>query len=261
MSSETSDNNPQQAARPAYAAPKGASMQMQTGQPGLEAARMKREAEKADISALLKENPVVAVLRAKHALQYAPVIEALAKGGVRSIELTLSTACVLKQLPGLISRFGSDVEIGVGTITTTEEAVDSLDRGAAYLVTPTVNHEVVVLACKRGVPVFPGGLTPTELLSGWQAGAPAVKLFPASTVGTGYLAQLKGPFPNLPIIPSGGIKMEDAPTWITAGSIAVSIGGPLLQDAFKGGNLSELTKRARSLTKSVQTAVQERGAQ
>ncbi|KRF06343.1 2-dehydro-3-deoxyphosphogluconate aldolase [Arthrobacter sp. Soil782] len=218
------------------------------------------EVKKPKISALLKENPVVAVLRARHALEYAPVIEALAQGGVRSIELTLSTSGVMEQLPTLIDKFGSDVELGVGTITSAEEAIASLDRGAAYLVTPTVNHEVVAAACKRGVPVYPGGLTPTELLSGWKSGAPAVKLFPASTVGTRYLAQLKGPFPDLPIIPSGGIEMEDAPAWIAAGSVAVSIGGPLLQDAFKGGNLLELTKRARFITKSVHTATQERGA-
>lgn len=210
---------------------------------------------------LLQEYPVVAVLRAHHAWEYAPVIEALADGGVRSIELTLSTAGVMDELPGLIERFGTRADIGVGTITEADEATAAIDRGAAYLVTPTVNHDVVALAFARGIPVFPGGLTPTELLGGWQSGAAAVKLFPAATVGPGYLAQLAGPFPGLPIIPSGGISVEEAPAWIAAGSIAVSIGGPLLQDAFRGGNLLDLAQRARSLMQRVQAAVHERSGQ
>lgn len=206
----------------------------------------------------LRERPVVAVLRADHARDYGPVVEALAEGGVLSIELTLSTAGVLADLPGLVGRFGAYADIGVGTVTEAWEAAAAIDGGAAYLVTPTVNHDVVALATARGVPVFPGGLTPTELLGGWRSGATAVKLFPASAVGPGYLGQLKGPFPDMPVIPSGGISVEDAPGWIAAGSVAVSIGGPLLQDAFRGGSLPDLTRRARILLESVQAAVEER---
>jgi 2-dehydro-3-deoxyphosphogluconate aldolase/(4S)-4-hydroxy-2-oxoglutarate aldolase len=217
------------------------------------------EHSRPEVPNLLHEHPVVAVLRATHAREYAPVIEALADGGIRSIELTLSTAGVMDELPRLVDRFGAGVDIGLGTITSTEEASAGIGQEAAYLVTPTVNHDVVTLAASHGVPVFPGGMTPTELLSGWQSGASAVKLFPASTVGTGYLKQLHGPFPGLPVIPSGGISIEDAPEWIAAGSIAVSIGGPLLQDAFNGGSLPELTKRANALIQTVQSAVQERG--
>ena len=210
-------------------------------------------------SAILLRNPVVAVLRARHAEEYAPVIAALADGGVRSIELTLSTAGVFELLPGLIRNFGDEVEIGVGTITATAEAEEALDAGARFLVTPVTDANIVRTAVQRGIPVFPGGLTPTELFSGWRAGATAVKVFPASTVGPGYLAQLRGPFPEIQVIPSGGVAIEDAAAWISAGALAVSLGGPLLGDAFKGGDLGRLSTRAAEVSRLVAAAISARG--
>lgn len=211
-------------------------------------------------SALLTANPVVAVMRAHHAREYAPVIEALVRGGVRSIELTLSTQGVFEELPRLKERFGPDAEIGVGTITTVDQALQALDCGADYLVTPAMVTAVVSAAVERDIPVFPGGLTPTELLAGWNAGATAVKLFPASAVGIGYVDQLRGPFPKMRIVPSGGIGIDDAPAWIAAGALAVSLGGPLLRDAFSGGSLTELTARASKLSHLVADAVEARAA-
>jgi len=205
-------------------------------------------------SAILQANPVVAVLRAGHAREYAPIIAALADGGVRSIELTLSTAGVFELLPGLIRNFGEQVEIGVGTVTTEAEAGAALDAGARFLVTPVTESAVVRAAAERDVPVFPGGLTPTELFAGWRAGATAVKIFPASMVGPGYIAQLRGPFPDLAFIPSGGVEIGDAPGWIRAGALAVSLGGPLIGDAFKGGDLGELTRRAGRVSRLVAEA-------
>lgn len=196
-------------------------------------------------SAILSGTRVVAVLRATHAKDYAPVIEALQRGGVLSIELTLSTPGVWEELPRLKNRFGDALEIGVGTVTEAAEAETALDLGAAYIVTPVTDPGVITACVDRGVPVYPGGLTPTELHAGWKLGATAVKIFPASTVGAGYVAQLRGPFPDIQVIPSGGVNIEDVPGWMSAGALAVSLGGPLLGDAFKGGDLQELTARAR----------------
>ncbi len=196
-------------------------------------------------SAILSQTRVVAVLRAQHAMDYSPVIDALRDGGVLSIELTLSTPGVWEELPRLRQRFGDAVELGVGTVTTVGEAVTALDLGAAYIVTPVTDPEIVTVCTQRGVPVFPGGLTPTELHSGWRLDATAVKVFPASTVGPGYVSQLRGPFPDIQVIPSGGVEIDDVPGWIRAGALAVSLGGPLLGDAFKGGSLRTLTERAR----------------
>ncbi|HKU31535.1 MAG TPA: bifunctional 4-hydroxy-2-oxoglutarate aldolase/2-dehydro-3-deoxy-phosphogluconate aldolase [Arthrobacter sp.] len=205
-------------------------------------------------STILSTTGVVAVLRALHAKHYAPVIDALCEGGVLSAELTLSTPGVWDELPRLLDRFGDEVEIGVGTVTTAAEAGTALDLGASYIVTPVMVPEIVELCAESAVPVFPGGLTPTELNAGWAAGATAVKLFPASTVGPGYINQLRGPFPELQVVPSGGIDIEDVPAWIRAGALAVSLGGPLLGDAFKGGDLRDLTARAHRVRSLVEEA-------
>jgi 2-dehydro-3-deoxyphosphogluconate aldolase/(4S)-4-hydroxy-2-oxoglutarate aldolase len=201
----------------------------------------------------------VAVLRASHASDYAPVIEALQRGGVLSIELTLSTPGVWDELPVLRDRFGDSLEIGVGTVTESAEAEAALDLGAAYIVTPVTDPAVITACVSRGVPVYPGGLTPTELHAGWKLGATAVKVFPASTVGAGYVSQLRGPFPDIEVIPSGGVNIEDVPGWIRAGALAVSLGGPLLGDAFKGGDLQELTARARRVRELIDRTADQMG--
>jgi 2-dehydro-3-deoxyphosphogluconate aldolase/(4S)-4-hydroxy-2-oxoglutarate aldolase len=197
-----------------------------------------------DFSPLLADNPVIAVLRADHAREYPPVIDALLGGGVRAIELTLSTAGVFTEMTSLVNEFG-DAVIGLGTVTTGEQAATAIENGAKFIVTPTVELDVIRVACDAGIPVFGGGLTPTELYRCWDAGASAVKLFPASVVGPRYIADIGGPFPDMRIIPSGGVGLDDVEAWIAAGAPAVSIGGPLLGDAFKGGDLTALSARAR----------------
>lgn len=205
-------------------------------------------------SAILAETRAVAVLRADHASEYAPVVDALRTGGVLSIELTLSTPGAIEELAALRTRFGDAVELGIGTVTTIDQARAAIDAGTDFLVTPVTDLGIVAEATSAGIPVFPGGLTPTELFAGWNAGATAVKVFPASTVGVGYVAQLRGPFPDIQVLPSGGVGIEDAADWISAGALGVSLGGPLLGDAFSGGDLSELTARAQRLRQVITEA-------
>lgn len=196
-------------------------------------------------SEVLLKSPIIAVLRARDAADYNAVIDTLAENGVYSVELTLSTPNTFEHLPNLVARGGAEVEIGLGTITSVQQAQRAIDAGARYLVTPVTNLDVVTLAVRNGIPVFPGGLTPTELFSAWQAGATAVKIFPAQTVGPRYGSHLRGPFPELQFVPSGGITLDDIPSWIRAGAVAVSLGGPLIGDALSGGSLTDLAERAR----------------
>lgn len=212
-----------------------------------------------DFSPLLADDPVIAVLRADHAREYPPVIAALLAGGVRAIELTLSTAGVFDHMKSLVAEFG-DAVVGLGTVTTGAQAETAIENGAKFIVTPTVELDVIQAACDAGVPVFPGGLTPTELYRCWEAGASAVKLFPASTVGPRYIADIGGPFPDMRIIPSGGVGLDDVDAWIAAGAPAVSIGGPLLGDAFKGGDLDALSARARQFRAAAGEALAQRKA-
>ncbi|MCX7523169.1 bifunctional 4-hydroxy-2-oxoglutarate aldolase/2-dehydro-3-deoxy-phosphogluconate aldolase [Microbacterium sp. STN6] len=199
-------------------------------------------------SELLRANPVIAVLRASDPHDYDRVIDVLADNGVRSVELTLSTPGTLEHLPTLAGREG--VEIGIGTVTTVDQARQAIDGGAAYLVTPVTRLEIIRVALEADVPVYPGGLTPTELFSAWEAGATAVKIFPAETVGPQYGSHLRGPFPDLQFVPSGGIGLEDIPRWLGAGAVAVSMGGPLIGDALKGGSLDALASRARRVVEA-----------
>ncbi|WP_396642484.1 bifunctional 4-hydroxy-2-oxoglutarate aldolase/2-dehydro-3-deoxy-phosphogluconate aldolase [Microbacterium sp.] len=210
-------------------------------------------------SAVLTRDPIVAVLRADHAVEYPPVIDALLSGGVRSIELTLSTHGVFDHLEELVARVGSDGEVGVGTVTTLAEAELAIASNAAFVVTPVMNPDVIGACVAAGLPVYPGGLSPTEVQLGWAAGATAVKIFPASAVGPDYVNQLRGPFPDLQVIPSGGVDEAAAIAWLQAGAVAVSIGGPLIGDAFAGGDLVLLTDRARRLSEKVLETVAARG--
>lgn len=196
-------------------------------------------------SAILRANPVIAVLRASDPAAYDGVVDVLIEQGVRSIELTLTTPGTIRYLPSLIARVGGDAEVGIGTVTTADQARQAIAAGAHYLVTPVTLRDVIEVAVAAGIPIYPGGLTPTELYAGWREGATAVKIFPAETVGAQYGAHLRGPFPDMEFIPSGGVTLEDIPRWLQAGALAVSLGGPLVGDALRGGSLDALAQRAR----------------
>jgi 2-dehydro-3-deoxyphosphogluconate aldolase/(4S)-4-hydroxy-2-oxoglutarate aldolase len=198
---------------------------------------------------------VIAVLRADHASALAPVCDVLVEEGILSLELTLTTPGLFGSLPALVDRYADAADVGVGTVLSTADAARAMEGGVGYLVTPTMNLDVVQLAVRQRVAVIPGGLSPTELAAGWAAGATAVKIFPAQTVGAGYLKHLRGPFPDLQAVPSGGVDVEATKRWLAAGAAAVSIGSPLLGDALSGGDLSGLRRRCRAVTAAVAEAL------
>jgi 2-dehydro-3-deoxyphosphogluconate aldolase / (4S)-4-hydroxy-2-oxoglutarate aldolase len=187
---------------------------------------------------------LIVVIRGERADQYAPVLEALAGAGIRSVELTLSTPGTLDELPALLESFGDRLDIGIGTVTDPEDLRTAARHGAHYIVTPITRADLLEAASEAGIAIVPGGLTPSELHAGWAAGAAAVKVFPASVVGPGYVKDLRGPFPGIRVIPSGGVDLDAAAAWLRAGADAVSVGGPLLGDALTGGSLEQLADRA-----------------
>ncbi|MFC7464785.1 bifunctional 4-hydroxy-2-oxoglutarate aldolase/2-dehydro-3-deoxy-phosphogluconate aldolase [Brachybacterium sp. GCM10030252] len=187
---------------------------------------------------------LIVVIRGERADQYAPILETLAGAGIRSVELTLSTPGTLEELPGLVERFGDQLDIAVGTVTDPGDLRTAAKHGARYIVTPITRPDLLEAAAEAGIAIIPGGLTPSELHQGWAAGAAAVKVFPASVVGPGYVKDLRGPFPGIRVIPSGGVDLDAARHWLQAGADAVSVGGPLLGDALKGGSLDALADRA-----------------
>jgi 2-dehydro-3-deoxyphosphogluconate aldolase/(4S)-4-hydroxy-2-oxoglutarate aldolase len=199
------------------------------------------------LSDRLTTSKVIAVLRASQVSVLGPVCDVLVEEGIVSLELTLTTPGLLDALPELVDRYADAADVGVGTILNELEGQRAIESGARFLVTPTMNLPVVKLAVESQVAVFPGGLTPSELAAGWDAGATAVKIFPAQTVGAGYLKHLRGPFPDLQAVPSGGVDLDASRQWLAAGAVAVSIGGPLLGDALKGGDLPALRDRCRAV--------------
>jgi 2-dehydro-3-deoxyphosphogluconate aldolase/(4S)-4-hydroxy-2-oxoglutarate aldolase len=192
------------------------------------------------------ESRLIVVARAQRAEDYEPVLDVLIDAGIRSIELTLTTPGTFDRLPRLLAQYDGVADLGVGTVTNSVDLGRAVDAGARYLVTPITSRAFVEQATDAGVPIVPGGLTPTELFASWSAGASAVKVFPAGQVGSGYLKDLRGPFPDIVAVPSGGVDLAGAEAWLAAGAVAVSVGGPLLGDAFSGGDLGALRDRAEA---------------
>ncbi len=194
---------------------------------------------------------VVAVLRAPTADAFAAVADVLVTAGVTAIEVTLTSRGALEALAGLCRQLPSHAVVGAGTVLTADQAKAAVDAGASFLVSPVLDAD---LLAGLDVPFYPGGLTPTEIHTAHRAGAPIVKLFPAATVGPRYLKDLHGPLPDVRIMPTGGIGVDDVPTWLGAGAVAVGLGGPLLGDAATGGSLTALADRARRAADAVRLA-------
>jgi 2-dehydro-3-deoxyphosphogluconate aldolase/(4S)-4-hydroxy-2-oxoglutarate aldolase len=195
----------------------------------------------------LFERRVVAVLRASSAEHLPAVAEVLVESGVDAVEVTLTTPGAVDALHDLAERLGDAALVGAGTVLDEQQAVETIAAGARFLISPIVDQAVLRTGLAASVPVFPAALTPTEFALALRAGAGLVKLFPASTVGPAYLRALRGPFPDLRAMPTGGVSIESVPDWLAAGAAVVGLGGPLIGDSIAGGSLEELGRRARRL--------------
>jgi 2-dehydro-3-deoxyphosphogluconate aldolase / (4S)-4-hydroxy-2-oxoglutarate aldolase len=191
--------------------------------------------------------PVMAILRAAGAGRFLEVGRVLYEAGMRGIEVTLTSEGALEAFGRLRAELPGDALLGVGTVRSVGDAELAVDAGAAYLVAPEFRPEVVAWAVERGVPVVPGALTPTEVAAAWGAGATAVKVFPVSAVGgAAYVKAVRAPLPEVPLVPTGGVGIDDIGAYLAAGAVAVGVGSPLLGDAGDpGGDLAGLAGRAR----------------
>jgi 2-dehydro-3-deoxyphosphogluconate aldolase/(4S)-4-hydroxy-2-oxoglutarate aldolase len=193
----------------------------------------------------LIDTGVMPVLRSARAEHIPAVAETLVGAGITCLEVTLTVPGALRLLPGLKAVLPEDVILGAGTITTAAEAEAAAAAGAAFLVCPAVCADVMAFAATHRLPCYPGAWTPTEVLSAWQAGATAVKLFPAATGGPGHLRRIRDPLPQIPLVPTGGVAIDQVSDYMAAGALAVGMGSPLLGDALEGGSLSALADRSR----------------
>ena len=190
------------------------------------------------IPAGIREGGVVAVARNLSADTVREVVDGLLRGGVRALEITLNEPedRALDALRAAARHAdGTALEIGAGTVLTIDAAERAVGAGATFLVSPHTDAAFVEWAADRGLPCFPGAFTPTEILAAWRAGAAAVKLFPASVAGPAFVREFRGPFPHIPLLPTGGVTAETAPDFIRAGAIAVGLGSWLIGDGDVGG--------------------------
>ena len=197
---------------------------------------------------------VLAVVRGTEGRHTAAVLDTLAEAGIRCLEVTMNTPGALDELRAARDRLPGDVELGGGTVLTADQVDAVADMGGSFVVAPDARPDVADRARARGLGYYPGALTPTEVATAWQRGASAVKLFPASLGGPRYLRELRGPFREVPLLPTGGVGIDDADSYLRAGALAVGVGSGLLGDALDGGSLAALRERALRLLASVAEA-------
>ena len=204
--------------------------------------------QKQEVLAALREGGIVPVIRADSADTALRIADALVAGGIRTLEITMTVPDAIGAIKAVADRFGSSVLLGAGTVTSRALAEGSLDAGAEFLVTPCVVPDVIAVAKERGVAVLPGAMTPTEVFTAWSSGGDIIKIFPASNVGgASYLKALKGPFPQIPLCPTGGVNLQTIGEFVKAGASAVGVGGELVSkaaiDAGDYGKITELAKQ------------------
>jgi 2-dehydro-3-deoxyphosphogluconate aldolase / (4S)-4-hydroxy-2-oxoglutarate aldolase len=179
----------------------------------------------------LATDRLVAVIRVGHTFDVARLGKVLLEGGVRFAEITLTTPGAIDAIATLARYRLDGLHVGAGTVLTAADAEAAIAAGATYLVSPTVEPDVISAAHASGLPAFIGGLTPTEILAAWRAGADVVKVFPGRVATPGYFADLAGPLPDIPLMPTGNVDLETAPAYLRAGAVAVGVGKALVNPA------------------------------
>jgi 2-dehydro-3-deoxyphosphogluconate aldolase/(4S)-4-hydroxy-2-oxoglutarate aldolase len=195
---------------------------------------------------------VIAILRLVAAEDLVPAARAIAAGGVTAIEFTLTTPGAVRALGPARDVLGRSILLGVGTVLTAEAAREAIGAGAEFVVAPNLNAEVVGACRATAIPVIPGALTPTEVVQAWDLGASLVKVFPAGSVGPRYIRDLRGPLPHIPLVPTGGVSLDNVAAFLQAGAAAVGVGGEMVPtDLLARRAYDAIEARARAFAEAV----------
>ncbi len=198
---------------------------------------------------------VVAIVRVSSAREAVDVCMAIARGGVTPIEVTMTVPGAIDAIREFKSTVKEEVLIGAGTVLDPETARACILAGADFIVSPTLNLEVIKVCRRYSKIIIPGTFTPTEILTAWEAGADIVKVFPASVGGPGYLKDIMGPLPQVKLVPTGGVNLETTPEFIKAGAVAVAAGSSLVnKKAVSEQNWDAITDTARKFVAAVKQA-------
>lgn len=204
----------------------------------------------------LLDEKVVAIVRLDSGEKLVKVAEALKAGGISAIEFTVSTPGAIDMIKEASAKFGGEVLMGAGTVLDPETARMAILAGAEFIVTPSINLDTLAVCKRYGKPTVAGAMTPSEMLTVWEAGADLVKVFPASMVGgASYIKAVLAPLPQLRLVPVGGVSAENAAQFIEAGAAAVAVGGNLVnKKAVADGDWAAITAEAQRLVAAVRGA-------
>jgi 2-dehydro-3-deoxyphosphogluconate aldolase/(4S)-4-hydroxy-2-oxoglutarate aldolase len=208
-----------------------------------------------DIVTAIEETGVVAVIRLKEPDKLRAVVEAIGQGGIRAIEVTMTVPGAIELIRQLAPTMPAGFILGAGTVLDPETAQQVIDAGARFVVSPVFRRGVIAACHERGVAAMPGCFTPTEILDAWDAGADVVKVFPATSLGPSFFKDVRGPLPHVKLMPTGGVSLDNAGDWITAGAVAVGVGTALLDSkAIASGDYAVLRANAERIVRSVRAA-------
>jgi 2-dehydro-3-deoxyphosphogluconate aldolase/(4S)-4-hydroxy-2-oxoglutarate aldolase len=204
----------------------------------------------------IREVGLVPVVRAASADEAFAAVEAIRAGGIPILEITLTVPGAIGMINQLTKRLGDEALIGAGTVLDADTAQQCIDAGARFIVSPALDIPTIELCRRLEVPVFPGALTPTEVVTAWRAGANAVKVFPANAVGgASYLKSLKAPLPQIELLPTGGVNLKTVAEFIAAGAFALGVGADLVDlAALRRGEAATITEKARQYVAAVAAA-------
>lgn len=204
---------------------------------------------------LMIDTGIVAVIRASSSAELMDVIGALKMGGLKAIEVTMTTPNALDVIRETTERFGSEVLVGVGSVLDSETARMAMLAGAQFVVGPVLNLDMIRICKRYDKIVIPGAFTPTEILAAWEAGADVVKVFPATKLGPSFFKDVLGPLPQVRLTPTGGVTVDTAPEFIKAGAVFVGAGGALVdKKAVASGRLDVITETAERFVSVIRAA-------
>lgn len=198
---------------------------------------------------------VIAIIRTNNAAELIKVTDAIKTGGVDIIEITMTTPNAISIITGVAANYGSEILVGVGSVLDAETARTAMLAGAEFVVSPVTKPDIIEMCNRYGTVVMSGAFTPTEILKAWEIGADYVKVFPSSGVGPGYIKDIKAPMPQIPLVPTGGVNLNNAGEFIRAGAAALGVGSALVNNKVVAeGQYNLLTSKARRLVEAVQIA-------